>query len=135
MREHCCAAVGQHGGHLTAVRSQPRAADGVDAAVDAMQPPDGCPLGYRRTPEAADRLQLANGDHPVLALRQGHDGSLERELMKFVNQELTFFMSLAGGRLRAPLHCPGTGPESVKQTVRRLHDAFGGLRFEVGKSG
>ena len=24
-----------------------------------------------------------------------------------------------------------TGPESVKQTVRRLHDAFGGLRFEV----
>jgi predicted ester cyclase len=24
-----------------------------------------------------------------------------------------------------------TGPESVKQTVRRLHHAFGGLRFEV----
>ena len=24
-----------------------------------------------------------------------------------------------------------TGPESVKQTVRRLHEAFGGLRFEV----
>ena len=24
-----------------------------------------------------------------------------------------------------------TGPESVKQTVRRLHDAFGGLRWEV----
>jgi predicted ester cyclase len=24
-----------------------------------------------------------------------------------------------------------TGPESVKQTVRRLHDAFGDLRFEV----
>jgi predicted ester cyclase len=24
-----------------------------------------------------------------------------------------------------------TGPESVKQTVRHLHDAFGGLRFEV----
>ncbi len=24
-----------------------------------------------------------------------------------------------------------TGPESVRQTVRSLHDAFGGLRFEV----
>ena len=24
-----------------------------------------------------------------------------------------------------------TGPESVKQTVRQLHDAFGDLRFEV----
>jgi predicted ester cyclase len=24
-----------------------------------------------------------------------------------------------------------TGPEGVKQTVRRLHAAFGGLRFEV----
>jgi ketosteroid isomerase-like protein len=24
-----------------------------------------------------------------------------------------------------------TGPESVKQTVRHLHDSFGGLRFEV----
>jgi predicted ester cyclase len=31
-----------------------------------------------------------------------------------------------------PAH-PGqpTGPESVKQTVRRLHSTFGGLRFEV----
>jgi predicted ester cyclase len=31
-----------------------------------------------------------------------------------------------------PAH-PGqpTGPESVKQTVRRLHDTFGDLRFEI----
>jgi hypothetical protein len=65
VREHGSEAAGEHGGEPVPLGPKPGWAEGVDAAVDSMEPPRPDPLGNPVSPEPEFK-QLSKADHPVL---------------------------------------------------------------------
>jgi len=73
-------AAGEHGGHPMPLRGQNGMADGVDAAVQAMEAPGAHPLA---DPGVADAKvpQLLPGDDAVLGLGELGNPGVERGLV------------------------------------------------------
>jgi hypothetical protein len=74
---------GQHGGHAPPVDRQHAMPDGVDAAVNPMQPPR-LRAPRHSTARQAQRGELSRADHPVLPVRQARNLRVERTLDEFV---------------------------------------------------
>jgi hypothetical protein len=85
---------GEHGGHAPPIDREHGVPDGVDAAVDPMQPPRGHAMHDRPAPQA-DGFELPPRHDAVLPRRQARDLAIQRVLDEFCTH-VVHFSSLAG---------------------------------------
>ena len=82
MAEHGTITDRQHGGHVARRWQQRQVPDGVDAAMDLVQPPGCDPMLHRSTADAS-REQLLSAHDPVLARGKLGDDCIQSPVRGF----------------------------------------------------
>jgi hypothetical protein len=80
MAECGAGTAGQHRGEFPRLAGESGVADGVDAAVEAVEAAGG-QAAFDGTPREAEPVQLGKGDHAVLASRQRRDPLIGRVIV------------------------------------------------------